>query len=121
MKSRNERFLNLLASNNKGDISIDLKLKKIFVNAEEFYDVINFSGSPIANLPVVTANPNDQICAVNWMKKNLDVRTYGNGDSIPEVKDLRNGLSLKRVPGAGIIMTLLSMLLPMAGYIIGML
>lgn len=35
------------------------------------------------------------ICGISWMKQNLDVTHYRNGDSIPEVRDRKKWLELK--------------------------
>ena len=51
VKSIDSRFINLYAPNDKVDIRIDLQLKKIFINNEEFYEVVSSSNEVLTNLP----------------------------------------------------------------------
>ena len=56
LKSVDERFINLFSANDKVDIRIDLQLKKIFVNNEEFYDVVSSSNQVLTNPPSQITN-----------------------------------------------------------------
>jgi uncharacterized protein (TIGR02145 family) len=48
----------------------------------------NSKGTAYGNeLSFTTAIPGDKIDTIAWMLHNLDVTTYSNGDTIPEVKD----------------------------------